>query len=221
MFFDPVMNLKRSIASPGEDIAGLVRGLQMIEGGFMEALRKLETPKTVVVRSGRTIEVDARQIAPGDVLHRQERLSCRGDAGIVEPRDAGMLEPRQDALLLAHPTQRVRVDDAIHDLQRHFALEVRSRLFGQIDRRAAAPPDAALDSKARHFRQHVGWCVARRHEDRSAIELRTGLAQERQHLAQFQGQGRVALCQARDVGLALALGEFGQTVEELSQLEEG
>jgi molecular chaperone GrpE len=40
-FFDPVMNLKRSIANPGEDIGKLLEGLRMVNSQFMEALAKL------------------------------------------------------------------------------------------------------------------------------------------------------------------------------------
>jgi molecular chaperone GrpE len=40
-FFDPVMNLKRSIASPGADVAALVEGLKMVHSQFMDALAKL------------------------------------------------------------------------------------------------------------------------------------------------------------------------------------
>ncbi len=38
---DPVQNLKRSIASPGEDVEALVGGLKLVEKQFMDALRKL------------------------------------------------------------------------------------------------------------------------------------------------------------------------------------
>jgi molecular chaperone GrpE len=40
-FFDPVMNLRRSIANPGSDVALLVEGLKMVNSQFMEALAKL------------------------------------------------------------------------------------------------------------------------------------------------------------------------------------
>jgi molecular chaperone GrpE len=40
-FFDPVMNLKRSVLSPGEDVTVLVDGLKMVHQQFMESLRKL------------------------------------------------------------------------------------------------------------------------------------------------------------------------------------
>lgn len=40
-FFDPVMNLKRSIANPGADVAQLVDGLRMVHSQFMDALGKL------------------------------------------------------------------------------------------------------------------------------------------------------------------------------------
>lgn len=40
-FFDPVMNLRRSIATPGEDIGLLIEGLRMIHSQFMDALAKL------------------------------------------------------------------------------------------------------------------------------------------------------------------------------------
>ncbi len=40
-FFDPVMNLKRSVATPGDDIAVLVDGLKMVHHQFMESLHKL------------------------------------------------------------------------------------------------------------------------------------------------------------------------------------
>ena len=40
-FFDPVMNLKRSITSPGDDVKTLVEGLRIVHHQFMEALGKL------------------------------------------------------------------------------------------------------------------------------------------------------------------------------------
>ena len=40
-FLDPVQNLKRSIAAPGEDVAQLVGGLKLVEKQFMDALTKL------------------------------------------------------------------------------------------------------------------------------------------------------------------------------------
>jgi molecular chaperone GrpE len=40
-FFDPVMNLKRSLAAAGSDPGALVQGLQMVQAQFMEALSKL------------------------------------------------------------------------------------------------------------------------------------------------------------------------------------
>lgn len=40
-FFDPVMNLKRSLAQPGDDLEGLKAGLQMVQRQFMEAMEKL------------------------------------------------------------------------------------------------------------------------------------------------------------------------------------
>jgi molecular chaperone GrpE len=40
-FFDPVMNLKRSIGHAGSDVAVLVDGLRMVHHQFMESLHKL------------------------------------------------------------------------------------------------------------------------------------------------------------------------------------
>lgn len=40
-FFDPVMNLKRSVSNPGDDVTVLVEGLRMVHHQFMEALAKL------------------------------------------------------------------------------------------------------------------------------------------------------------------------------------
>jgi len=40
-FFDPVMNLRRSLSAPGDDLGGLVEGLNMVNHQFMEALKKL------------------------------------------------------------------------------------------------------------------------------------------------------------------------------------
>ena len=40
-FFDPVMNLKRSLQQPGDDIASLRQGLEMVQKQFMEAMEKL------------------------------------------------------------------------------------------------------------------------------------------------------------------------------------
>lgn len=41
LFFDPVMNLKRSIQAPGEEAQLLVQGLQMVVDQFMDAMKKL------------------------------------------------------------------------------------------------------------------------------------------------------------------------------------
>ncbi|MCA9494255.1 MAG: nucleotide exchange factor GrpE [Myxococcales bacterium] len=40
-FFDPVMNLKRSLASTGDDMAALVDGLKIVHHQFMDALTRL------------------------------------------------------------------------------------------------------------------------------------------------------------------------------------
>jgi molecular chaperone GrpE len=40
-FFDPVMNLKRSLQTSSHDLPGLVQGLQMVQTQFMDALHKL------------------------------------------------------------------------------------------------------------------------------------------------------------------------------------
>lgn len=40
-FFDPVMNLKRSLAAPGDDVGALRQGLEMVLQQFLEALNKL------------------------------------------------------------------------------------------------------------------------------------------------------------------------------------
>ena len=40
-FLDPVQNLKRSLATPGEDMAALLDGLSMVEKQFLDALTKL------------------------------------------------------------------------------------------------------------------------------------------------------------------------------------
>ena len=40
-FFDPVMNLKRSLAQPGDDIDALRNGLEMVQRQFMDAMEKL------------------------------------------------------------------------------------------------------------------------------------------------------------------------------------
>jgi Ca2+-transporting ATPase len=53
----------------------------------MEALRRLETPKTVVLRGGKTIEIDAREVVPGDVLQLEEGRSVPADARILEAAD--------------------------------------------------------------------------------------------------------------------------------------
>lgn len=40
-FFDPVMNLKRSVNAPGDDVKVLVEGLRMVHHQFMDSLKKL------------------------------------------------------------------------------------------------------------------------------------------------------------------------------------
>lgn len=40
-FLDPVQNLKRCIAAPGDDVGNLVAGLQMVQHQFMDALTRL------------------------------------------------------------------------------------------------------------------------------------------------------------------------------------
>lgn len=40
-FFDPVMNLKRSVQNPGDDVQKLVQGLQMVLEQFMDTMKKL------------------------------------------------------------------------------------------------------------------------------------------------------------------------------------
>ena len=40
-FFDPVMNLRRSLSAPADDMEVLVQGLNMVNHQFMEALTKL------------------------------------------------------------------------------------------------------------------------------------------------------------------------------------
>jgi molecular chaperone GrpE len=40
-FFDPVMNLKRSLATSSNDLPSLLQGLQMVQTQFMDALGKL------------------------------------------------------------------------------------------------------------------------------------------------------------------------------------
>jgi molecular chaperone GrpE len=40
-FFDPVMNLKRSVHAPGDDVRVLVDGLRMVHQQFMDSLKKL------------------------------------------------------------------------------------------------------------------------------------------------------------------------------------
>ena len=40
-FFDPVMNLKRSLAQPTDDVESLRSGLEMVQRQFMEAMEKL------------------------------------------------------------------------------------------------------------------------------------------------------------------------------------
>jgi P-type Ca2+ transporter type 2C len=53
----------------------------------MEALRRMETPKTVVIRGGKTIEIDARTVVPGDVLQLEEGRSVPADARLLEAAD--------------------------------------------------------------------------------------------------------------------------------------
>ncbi len=40
-FFDPVMNLKRSVTSPGDDVKVLVDGLRIVHQQFMDSLKRL------------------------------------------------------------------------------------------------------------------------------------------------------------------------------------
>jgi molecular chaperone GrpE len=40
-FFDPVMNLKRSVNAPGDDVKNLVEGLRMVHQQFLDSLKRL------------------------------------------------------------------------------------------------------------------------------------------------------------------------------------
>jgi Ca2+-transporting ATPase len=53
----------------------------------MEALRGLETPKTVVLRGGKTMEIAAREVVPGDVLQLEEGRSVPADARVLHAAD--------------------------------------------------------------------------------------------------------------------------------------
>lgn len=53
----------------------------------MEALRGMETPKTVVVRGGRTMEIAAREVVPGDVLQLEAGRSVPADARVLQSAD--------------------------------------------------------------------------------------------------------------------------------------
>jgi Ca2+-transporting ATPase len=50
----------------------------------MEALKKLATPKAMVIRDGRQIEVPARELVPGDLILLEEGVKIPADARLIE-----------------------------------------------------------------------------------------------------------------------------------------
>lgn len=58
----------------------------------MAALRKLETPRALVVRDGQVKEIDARQLVPGDVLELRAGQSVPADARIISANGLRTIE---------------------------------------------------------------------------------------------------------------------------------
>ena len=58
----------------------------------MESLRDLETPKALVLRDGKTVEIESRRIVPGDVLQLEEGRSVPADARLLSAADLRMNE---------------------------------------------------------------------------------------------------------------------------------
>ena len=58
----------------------------------MESLRALEAPKALVIRDGRTVEIESRRIVPGDVLQLEEGRSVPADARLLTAADLRMNE---------------------------------------------------------------------------------------------------------------------------------
>jgi len=53
----------------------------------MESLRDLETPRAMVLRDGKTVEVESRTVVPGDVLQLEEGRSVPADARLLSATD--------------------------------------------------------------------------------------------------------------------------------------
>jgi len=58
----------------------------------MESLRDLETPRALVLRDGRKVEIESRTIVPGDVLELEEGRSVPADARLLSAADLRMNE---------------------------------------------------------------------------------------------------------------------------------
>jgi Ca2+-transporting ATPase len=58
----------------------------------MESLRDLETPRALVLRDGKKVEIEARTVVPGDVLELEEGRSVPADARLLSAADLRMNE---------------------------------------------------------------------------------------------------------------------------------
>jgi Ca2+-transporting ATPase len=58
----------------------------------MEALKQLDVPRAVVVRGGRTLEISARELVPGDVIVLESGQSVPADARLIESTDLRLTE---------------------------------------------------------------------------------------------------------------------------------
>ena len=58
----------------------------------MESLRDLETPKALVLRDGKKVEIESRTVVPGDVLELEEGRSVPADARLLSAADLRMNE---------------------------------------------------------------------------------------------------------------------------------
>jgi hypothetical protein len=126
-----------------------------------------------------------------------------------------MLETREDALLFAHAAKLAHVEGAVHDLERDLTREFGVLLVGEIDRRAAAAADAAMHAKAGDARQRRLTFFAE--AQRGAVERSVGPLRMFEQRAQIVRQLRRLRRETRDLGLALAVRQIDDAVEELVQ----
>ena len=92
-----------------------------------------------------------REVAAGEVLHREVVQLRLGHADVVDRDDVRVRKRRERARLLHEAAREVRVvrERRLHDLQRDLAVE--RRLQGKVDGRHAALADLALDEVARNL----------------------------------------------------------------------